>query len=614
MGHVQITLHPIGVSLLLGLISFCFWPTCTMRWMRDVLDFTKDYGGPAAGTIVAVYAGYRLLKRRSRKNAIAARGQAASQAREEAESRLKQSVTADSLMAGSDRKIVDLPVEQLAEELKAGNLTSVQVLRSYMLKALEVSHDLNCVTEPISLDGCEAMANLLDSKVAEVDRSELGMLHGLPVSIKENINVAGMYTTMGLLQHARTPATQDAVIVRVLRAHGAIPYTKTNLPQTMVSFDCSNPLYGVTRNPHNPDRTPGGSSGGEGALLGSGGSVLGIGTDIGGSVRLPAAFCGVCGFKPTMGRISHIGVESVMAGQTGLAISAGVMARSVSGCELLMKALCSKEAFDLDASVVPVTLNENALKPGRKLRIGYFKTAEFFHATPANQRAVSEAVDALRSAGHELVEFAAPDMYSIMAQYYDLILADGMGTVMDALDGDEYDPSIAYGAKLYGIPSVIRRTLASALYYTWRRMSSLLFSVQGKSVQELWQLQKKRSADAKSFSNDLRGHGLDGLICPAQATGPLPIGTCAKLTASVCYTALANIYNLPSGVVPVTRVTQEDDDAMSSYPHNDLWGYLTRKLCKGMVGLPIAVQCITPTWRDEDCLYMMKELEASLKH
>merc|ERR1712185_282661 len=113
------------------------------------------------------------------------------------------------------------------------------------------------------------------------------MLHGLPVSIKECFSIEGQDTTIGCGKRCGKPAAADAVIATVLRRQGAVVYARTNVPQTMLSYECSNPVYGQTRNPFDLTRGPGGSSGGEGALLGSGGSLLGIGTDIGGSCRIP---------------------------------------------------------------------------------------------------------------------------------------------------------------------------------------------------------------------------------------------------------------------------------------------------------------------------------------
>ena len=165
------------------------------------------------------------------------------------------------------------------------------------------------------------------------------MLHGLPVSIKECFSIEGQDTTIGCGKRCGKPAAADAVIATVLRRQGAVVYARTNVPQTMLSYECSNPVYGQTLNPYDPARGPGGSSGGEGALIGSHGSLLGIGSDIGGSCRIPAAFSGCCGFKPTAGRLSSMGAVPGTPGQEAIKSTAGPMAREVDGLVLLLRAL-----------------------------------------------------------------------------------------------------------------------------------------------------------------------------------------------------------------------------------------------------------------------------------
>lgn len=128
-------------------------------------------------------------------------------------------------------------------------------------------------------------------------------------------------------------------MLQVLRRQGALVFARTNVPQTMLSYECSNPVFGQSLNPHSHLRGPGGSSGGEGSLIGSNGSLLGIGTDIGGSLRIPAAFSGCCGFKPTCGRVSSAGLTSAVPGQEGIRSTAGPMAREVDGLVLVLRAL-----------------------------------------------------------------------------------------------------------------------------------------------------------------------------------------------------------------------------------------------------------------------------------
>ncbi|NXL86136.1 VDHAP protein, partial [Alectura lathami] len=153
-------------------------------------------------------------------------------------------------------------------------------------KALEVNREVNCVIDFIH--GCEDQLQKLKKQ------KEKGLLYGIPVSIKDHIDCKGHVSSGGMVKLLGQVKEEDSVIVQVLKSQGAIPFVKTNIPQTMINYDCSNLIFGQTLNPLNHQKTSGGSSGGEGALIAGGGSLLGIGSDVAGSIRLPSSFCGLC--------------------------------------------------------------------------------------------------------------------------------------------------------------------------------------------------------------------------------------------------------------------------------------------------------------------------------
>ncbi|KAM9504367.1 vitamin D3 hydroxylase-associated protein-like isoform 1-T1 [Salvelinus alpinus] len=248
--------------------------------------------------------------------------------------------------------ILSLSLAELSKQLKDGALTPQAVFHSYMEKTLEVNRRLNCCTEV-----------LLESwdQLEDIDSHKDGLLYGVPVSIKENIGYKGHDSTCGVICKLDLPATGDSVLVEVLKRQGAIPFVKTNVPQGLLNFDCGNPIYGLTLNPHNPQKTSGGSSGGEGALIGGGGSVLGIGSDIGGSIRIPSSFCGICGFKPTANRLSLLGASSCVRGQKSVLSSLGPMARDVDSLALCMHALLCDHMFILDPTVPPIPFNQQVV-------------------------------------------------------------------------------------------------------------------------------------------------------------------------------------------------------------------------------------------------------------
>ncbi|NXD17570.1 VDHAP protein, partial [Nothocercus nigrocapillus] len=222
-------------------------------------------------------------------------------------------------------------------------------------KALEVTQQTNCLRHFIP----ECAEQLQEIR----RRKEKGLLYGIPISIKDHIGHKGHLSTCGLVQFLNAPVQEDSVLVKVLKRQGAIPFALTNVPQSLFRYyDCSNAIFGQTLNPLNHQKSPGGSSGGEGALIAGGGSILGIGSDIGGSIRLPSSFCGLCGLKPTSDRLSvwYTCLLKVDAGSCPLPVpcALGPMARDVDSLALCMKALLCEEMFRLDPTVPPIPFNE----------------------------------------------------------------------------------------------------------------------------------------------------------------------------------------------------------------------------------------------------------------
>ncbi|KAF1468987.1 Vitamin D3 hydroxylase-associated protein, partial [Eudyptula minor novaehollandiae] len=227
-------------------------------------------------------------------------------------------------------------------------------------EALEVTREVNCVIDFIH--GCEDQLQKLKKQ------KEKGLLYGIPISIKDHINCKGHVSSGGMVKFLGQVKEEDSVIVQVLKSQGAIPFVKTNIPQTMINYDCSNLIFGQTLNPLNHQKSPGGSSGGEGALIAGGGSILGIGSDVAGSIRLPSSFCGLCGLKPTGNRISTspstYNNRTFVLAVTGMM---GPMARDVDSLALCMKALLCEEMFRLDPTVPPIPFDEEVRLRGNPM-------------------------------------------------------------------------------------------------------------------------------------------------------------------------------------------------------------------------------------------------------
>ncbi|XP_040269384.1 fatty-acid amide hydrolase 1-like [Bufo bufo] len=500
--------------------------------------------------------------------------------------------------------ILSLSLSDLTAKLRDGELSPEMVLHTYMTKALDVTQDLNCITD--FLPECELQLRRLQEQTSR------GPLYGVPISLKDNYSCKGHDATLGLIRNLERPAPEDCVIVQVLKKQGAVPFVKTNIPQSMLNYDCSNPIYGQTLNPLNHKRTPGGSSGGEGALISAQGSILGFGSDIGGSIRFPSAFCGVCGFKPTGNRLSKIGLTSSCPGQKSVTAMIGPIARDVDSLVTAMRSLLCEDMFQMDPTVPPIPFNEEVFSSTRPLRIGYYETDDSTMATPSMRRAVLETKELLEKAGHEVVLFTPP---SVERSLYELalrgLLADGGATFLDNFKGDLVDPNLRSQVTTYSSPSWLKSLLSVLVRPLFPRLSMLLENTRGmSSVKELWRHHVAVEAYRQEFIARWTARGLDALICPIL--GPAPtIGSPGKLSSAVSYTILYNLVDFPAGVLPVTTVTSEDEEALKKYEghHKDAFDALLRKAVSDSVGLPVALQCVALPWQEEQCLRLMKEVE-----
>ncbi|KAJ0386392.1 hypothetical protein COL922a_004440 [Colletotrichum nupharicola] len=218
--------------------------------------------------------------------------------------------------SGSNEGITAIPdAEALVERVSRGEVSSEAVVKAYIKNLTEVLFE-------------EALerAKDLDAYFAK-NGTVVGPLHGVPVTLKDQFNVKGFDSTLGYVGRSFSPASDDAAVVKMLKSLGAIVIAKTNLPQSIMWCETDNPLWGLTTNPLSKEYTPGGSTGGEAALLATQGSMLGWGTDIGGSIRIPSHMNGTYGFKPSSARLPYRGVPVSTEGQEHVPSAIGPMAR-----------------------------------------------------------------------------------------------------------------------------------------------------------------------------------------------------------------------------------------------------------------------------------------------
>ncbi|XP_060089290.1 vitamin D3 hydroxylase-associated protein-like [Heteronotia binoei] len=500
--------------------------------------------------------------------------------------------------------ILSLPLVELTEKLREESLSPESVLYAYLEKALTVNQEVNCVRHFIP--ECEQHLQKLKRQ------TEKGLLYGVPVSIKDHIGYKDHLSTCGFIASLGILEEEDSVLVKVLKRQGANPFVITNVPQSLMTYDCSNSIFGQTVNPLNHKKSPGGSSGGEGALIAGGGSILGFGTDVGGSIRLPSSFCGLCGLKPTGNRLSNLGVRGPVDGILSVTLSLGPMARDVDSLVLCMKALLCNYMFQLDPTVPPMLFNEEIYSSTTPLQIGYYDTDDYFLLPPCMRRAVHETGKLLQEAGHTLVPFTPLSVPYVMDELFIKgLFADGGSALLSMFGKDIIDPSLKPQVNFLRIPNLVKKSLAKIIKPWFPRLASHLNALCGvRSVKSLWEQHAKVKAYCKKFVDEWRRCKLDVVLCPVL--GPaFPLRYPGKLLAAVSSTMLYNVLNFPAGVVPVTTVTEDDEEELQQYQgqYGDLWDKKLKKAVEDTVGLPVAVQCVALPWQEELCLRFMKEVE-----
>ncbi|KAL4222491.1 hypothetical protein ACF0H5_018530 [Mactra antiquata] len=516
----------------------------------------------------------------------------------------------------SGDRILGMNFKTLQAKLQSGQIKAEQALLAYQTEALEKNQEMNFIVEPVAEAKDIAKARDKDTSKTRKDKP----LHGIPISIKENYFLKGYDSTGGLSRLIDKPATKDGVLVKVLKQQGAIPFVKTNIPQSMMTFECSNPIYGTTVNPNNPKRSPGGSSGGEGAIIASGASILGWGSDIGGSIRIPCHFCGVYGLKPTAGRLSLKSSEELcdVHLQTLIKATSGPLGQDVDTLVEAMKAVLCPYHFELDPEVPPLPFDTQIYESTKRLRIGYYVYDGYIPCIPAVERGVLQAKDTLTKMGHTLVPFEVPDVeYMFSFLFCKSCFGDGGDLFREMLDGDIIASSIKQILYLYKCPTFIQ--IAVSYLANWiskdRVPGEQIRCMQGvSSVRDWWKLAFDLDKYKKEFIAQWKNKELDVIICPTMPYVAAPTDTVKYLICGVTYTALYNALNFPAGVVPVTKVTSEDEANMSSYPsRTGTEKFIKKYFSEDTVNLPVGIQCVGLPYQEELVLRLMKELETGLK-
>lgn len=445
-----------------------------------------------------------------------------------------------------DRETVRQPIEQLVQGVHKGAIQPIDILRTYGKIALKAHDKTNCLTE-VMLPSAEKW--LQDGSSINLQ----GPLAGIPVSLKDTIVVGGYDATVGFSSFVGNASENDGAVVRLLKDAGAIPYVKTNLPITLLSFESTNDVWGRCTNPHNAKYSPGGSTGGESALLALGGRI-GIGSDVAGSVRAPAHFAGCYSLRCSTGRWPKSGMRTSMPGQEGVPSVYSPMARTLDDLAYFTRAVVGMRPWEYDHSAHPLAWRpeiEKEFGEKKRLRVGILRTDHVVDPSPACKRALEMAESALSKDGHEIVEISPPDMYHALRVGAQLLNADGCQMFRSFMRWGEWEDPGAYQMSWFmGLPRPFK-----FVYYLWVKYirrdnvwSGLVRDWQPKSAFENWQLVAEREAYRAEWFEWWNKQDVDFILAPPNATPAVPHDGMKDAVSSCGYTFLFNIVGPPLSI------------------------------------------------------------------
>lgn len=503
----------------------------------------------------------------------------------------EQAVRKSGILTDRELEITEhYDVAGLLSALASGELTSAEVTLAYCKRAAVAQQLVNCLTETM-FEEAQARAEYLDNLRAQGNLA--GPLHGLPISIKDNFQYKGREATIGMVAFMDDIASANSPLVDILLNLGAVIYVKTNVPQTMMTCEADNNVFGRTLNPWNTTIGPGGSSGGEGALIALRGSPLGVGTDIGGSVRIPATCCGTYGFRPSAARVPNGGMRvCTTSGMKFILSCAGPLSLDLNGIETFFKAIFNAQPALYDSTILDIPWRQVSTKP--TLRIGIMPESPNFPLHPPVRRVLAEAANLLKAQGHEIVPLSEKECRITEANeiaWNTFSLDQGAMRHIQAA-GEPPVPSLVHIGKLVEVLKLQKATLPD--------MSSL------DSMGKLALLNTHRAELRESYRKMWLHHKLD--IClapPAQSTAV------AHDNHGVApYTTFLNLLDYPACVIPFGHVGELDAKATMELKEGQIappWNYEQLK------GAPCSIQVFTTTLRDEECLQMTKQIDQSLR-
>ncbi|CAG8908704.1 unnamed protein product [Penicillium egyptiacum] len=487
--------------------------------------------------------------------------------------------------------ITEYSATELVQNIATGKLTSVAVTRAFCKRAALAHQLTNCIHEFFP-DIALARAQYLDSYLAE-HKKPIGPLHGLPISLKDQLRVKGLDTTMGYVSWIGKKDIDNSVLTTMLLNAGAVLYVKTSVPQSLMVCETINNIHGRTTNPRNKNWSCGGSSGGEGAIVALRGGVIGVGTDIGGSIRVPAAFNFLYGLRPSHGRLPYAKMANSMEGQETIHSVCGPLGHSIADMRLFVTSVLSQEPWSYDSKVIPMPWRrdeEEAIKAkisSSGLTLGYYSCDGNVLPHPPVLRAVQTVINKLSEAGHTVLPWE-PYRHAHGVSLANRIYASDGGTDIFGVLKASGEPAIPNIADLVS-PSLPKMNL------------NQLWDVQLQK----WDYQCEYLSKIRQFEKKLDKE-LDAIIAPITPTAAIRHNQFKYYG----YASAINILDFTSVVVPVTYADKALDVKNENFkPLSDIDKTVQVEYDPAEYhGAPVAVQIIGRRLTEERVMCIAEEV------
>ncbi|MES2141855.1 MAG: amidase [Pseudomonadota bacterium] len=445
--------------------------------------------------------------------------------------------------------------KQLAQRIQKKEISCTELMQVYLDRIAYVNPKLNAIIQPLAPEKALRKANIADEKLSK--NKTLGPLHGLPITIKDCCKVKDFLITKGSMGYHFTPE-EDATIVARLKTAGAIVIGISNVPEFNIAYETDNDRYGKTYNPYDLNRTSGGSSGGEAAIIAAGGCAFGLGTDGGGSIRQPAHNTGIAGLKPTRGLIPSTGnVPNDGRGLLGPLTTFGPMARFVDDLIWILPILTGADHCDPDTIPIQLKISPEAINL-KSLRVAFYTNNGIAKPDKDTQGTIAQVAHILQSEVQleEIYPPHLPELYTLVTETY-------------FLGGDK-------GLGLKNLIAKLGIKKPSTLVHEFLAVArNCEFSVTELN-------QRLRRIDQLRFILEKFFTPYDAILCPVAATPAKLHGRSFSEGHDFSY---LNLYNLMG------------------------WPALTVRCGTSSTGLPIGLQIITKPWQDMTALYIGKKVE-----